>query len=718
MSLTSPPINRLRRITRNLSRILSSKSTYQSQRFRQCLIFVLLLVPFLLVLYTLSRFRYLPSLLGTHRPQVVPRSFDASTLQRSLSRLPPLRIIVVVAPFTPSEPNANNSTTPHYDEHSLVVLMTSLRLAQYDGTAVDLHVILAPHAQLASFEHVYHLVSSLEWPHGALSIANATTGGLFEHVLSAWTPTRGMSDAAVLVEASRTAPFTSNWYRYATTARIRYARRADVAAFALQPASRTSVLGMAAETRADVDQDVLFHTGAAHIGVLLPASVDVWRAFQRWFVAQRADWFLWPDVLAAKDKKDAAWNSYRGTVRAHWTLWFSRFCALHGLYTVYPRQMDPLPLLVNASKSGAQHHVVKLAFDGSVVPSNGAADGSSLIDAGNVDQIVQLGYNHNGMVSLTVVNEAFLETAQSWICNVDTAGIRPPGIVWITTDDVAYEALRKVRGSYAVRMSEMKGGSTGTSYGTPGYWLMMLERTFLIRDLVDRGVAVFAFETDQVWMRDPVAFVNRLVHNGDEVDMVGTLDTRHEIGGNFLFLQPTLATRRVWHEVCRRFLKAYRAHRMSRRSARSRKYLENDQSSLTKLVLFDEAFKSRNPVVFRALDTELFVDGRWYDGKRQFYRSAKSRSPIMINNNFLVGIDNKKKRLLEHGHWFVRDGRCAHDVVEAAIATNEQQGDKAGDALNGRRLVRRNGMDRRVIEGADVEADVESAVRAVGKEIG
>lgn len=70
----------------------------------------------------------------------------------------------------------------------------------------------------------------------------------------------------------------------------------------------------------------------------------------------------------------------------------------------------------------------------------------------------------------------------------------------------------------------------------------MLERTRLVRDFLDNGVAVFAFETDQVWLRDPLPFVQRIGYSADEGDIVGTLDTLHEIGGNSLFLNPTLAS--------------------------------------------------------------------------------------------------------------------------------------------------------------------------------
>jgi hypothetical protein len=314
---------------------------------------------------------------------------------------------------------------------------------------------------------------------------------------------------------------------------------------------------------------------------------------------------------------------------------------------------------------------------------------------------------------------ALLTTARSWTCNVDAAGVRPPGVVWIVTDEASRDAMQAVPDSETVFLSELRGGSeaAGTSYGTPGYWLLMLERTKLIREILERGVGVFAFETDQIWLRDPVPFVERLVHGGDDVDVVGTLDTRHEIAGNFLYLNPTLATRRLWREVSTRFEAAFHASKMDGRSSSGGKakwrYIENDQSLLTRLTLFDEELRARgNAAVFRALDLDLFADGRWYgegDDKdaKAHYRSARARAPVLINNNFLIGIDKKMERAQRHGHWFLdgNDGACAPEKVHAAVAANEaRRRAAAGGSLVG------------TGDEGDVETSLDLAISAIARE--
>lgn len=709
----------------------------------------------------------LTSLFLPHRPlapppafpfaptHALPPAFDARSAPRSaiITADRAFHVIVVVPPFTGRAPPPNPAYAPPprtdlppgsetYAPPALRLLLASLARAHYDNERVALRLVLAPEANASAFDARYHQCAAAAWPHGPKAVANATSGGLFELAVAAWNPPRTDPQKVLLVDASRATPLAPQYYRYLKSVRRRYAATAsDVAGFTLDPVRLRRPASGAAGYTSDLvaegaaGDEVFLYQNLPFVAAFSPVDSDVWRAFQRWFDAHRSEWFLWPTVVGAKDKSDSSWAYYRGTARAHWSLWFSRFCAEYGIYTVYPRRHRPEPL-PPVGRASALPPLSRYDFQGSLVSP------SQQISAANLEQIIELGRRQGGSVSLTVVNKAFLETARSWICNVDVASMRPPGVVWITTDDVAYEALRNVPNSQTVRMTEFRGGQarTGTSYATPGYWLLMLERTQLIRAILERGIGVFAFETDQVWLRDPVPFVQRLIHSGDEVDVVGTLDTRHEIGGNFLYLNPTLATRRVWREVCRRFEWAYKLNKMEGHTARYRRYMENDQSTLTKLIFFDEQFKTRNPVVFRALDTELFVDGRWYDKENKKYISPRSRSPIVINNNFLIGIENKMKRAMAHGHWFVAsDGHtCEQRTVKRAIRDNERRapngiglGDEASAALagilnggHGQPPVSVEDTDEALehvnasrVEGADVEAGLDAAMMAIRKEL-
>lgn len=762
------PSRAFRAFSRQISRFTTGYLPFTSttkpislshQRLRSFLRFVLFLTLAIFALLLLLPFVF--HVPATPPPRPLPHVFEPpplpdSTTHSLITPNTPFRIILLVPPYTnlpiprystdvPLDNPSNPDYISHYSPTSLLSLLSSLVSAHYDNEPITLDLLLSPDRNATAFTARHSLCASLSWPHGSKLIRNATTGGLFELAITAWNPTKSDPEKILLVDASRAQPFSPQFYRYLKSVRRRYLpTAADIAGFTLDPVlirRPASVLGQPTSELvsaplpppATVGDDVFLYQNLPFVPAFSPVNSDVWRAFQRWFAAHRSEWFLWPTVVGAKDKGDEAWGRYRGNLRAHWTLWFSRFCAEYAVYNVYPRKTRPEPL-PPVGRMSSLPPLMRVDFGGRNV------ERSQEIEDENLERIIELGRRQGGSVSLTVVNKAFLETARSWICNVDVASIRPPGVVWITTDDEAYEGLRGVKGSQTVQMKEFRGGraQTGTSYGTPGYWLLMLERTQLIRAILDRGVGVFLFETDQVWLRDPVPFVKRLVHSGDEVDVVGTMDTRHEIGGNFLYLNPTLSTRRVWGEVYRRFAKAYKDNRMEGHTSRYRRYMENDQSTLTKLIFFDEKFKSRNPVVFRALDTELFVDGRWYDLESKKYTSRRSRSPIVINNNFLIGIDKKKKRAQEHGHWFVSDNgqTCETDRVKRAVRDNELRAPlEDGQGGHGLEDPERHqlsleskenttaGNDESLtevqsalVEGADLEAGLDEAMKAIGKE--
>lgn len=460
----------------------------------------------------------------------------------------------------------------------------------------------------------------------------------------------------------------------------------------IQPMLDVSHLELTGVSDREDDEAMLWHAamGGEKHGVLMVLSNEAWRTFHTWLISQRANWFMWPSVSGLRDKRDERWVHYRHSVHASWYLWLSKFNAVYGLYVLYPRTVDASSLSIKYVDMPAQGEEMKKSSsekkerEREKVMVNKPllrvdlrsrriwhGNDSTIADK-RVHKIVRLGRAYRNAISLTVINRDFIDTARSWICNVDAAGFRPPGIVWITTDDDAHTALRDVRGTVAVRLMEM-GGASATSFGNPGYWRLMLQRSHLIRAILDHGVAVFAFETDQVWLRDPLPYIESLAwKSGYDVDIVGTIDSSHDIGGNFLYLLPTLATRRVWTEVCNRFSYTYEEYGIINKDVTSRTIIDNDQTLLTRLVLFEQPFRINFPTIFRTLDTDRFVSGRWYDGGKRFYTAPRARAPVVINNNFIEGVMRKTRRLRKHGHWFLdRQGQCNEAGVKRAIDENE-----------------------------------------------
>eukprot|EP00173_Palmaria_palmata_P005068 Plantae.Rhodophyta-Palmaria_palmata.ctg8184.p1 GENE.Plantae.Rhodophyta-Palmaria_palmata.ctg8184~~Plantae.Rhodophyta-Palmaria_palmata.ctg8184.p1 ORF type:complete len:233 (-),score=29.15 Plantae.Rhodophyta-Palmaria_palmata.ctg8184:654-1352(-) len=200
----------------------------------------------------------------------------------------------------------------------------------------------------------------------------------------------------------------------------------------------------------------------------------------------------------------------------------------------------------------------------------------------------------------------------------------------------------------------------------------MLERTALLRDVLDAGVGVLHFETDQIWFGSPMEAIDSAVVDGDELigqahvpDMVITINTRGEASGNFFLLRPTLATRHLWSVVTEEFFHSYRKSLKSKEAKRGQwHYIQNDQSLFTRYGLGQEEwYVDTFPVArYAVLNKQRFVDGTWYldfeDNKgakvtrRVHYTSPESLEPVVLNNNFMIGVDGKKKRAQRFSHWF------------------------------------------------------------------
>lgn len=297
-------------------------------------------------------------------------------------------------------------------------------------------------------------------------------------------------------------------------------------------------------------------------------------------------------------------------------------------------------------------------------------------------------------ISLTLTTGAFMDTTLSWLCNVIFLDIAPPAIVIVASDDKVADALiafikqhkRLEQGSLVISLQgALKAVAYASSpdaplqFGFSEYWMLVLQRTFMIRDLLEHGLSILLFETDQVWLSDPMPYIRHELQNptpskkgsGYEntriSDMVITLNTRHEVCGNFFFVRPSIGTRNVFTAVVDRFFVSYQVS-LNSRPAKEKKfhYIANDQSLLTNLVLeHDRIFSHKFPgVKYSVLNEELFVDGTWFldfedEGgrkvsKRKHYTSESSLYPVILNNDFLTGIEERMKRAQRFGFWFLK----------------------------------------------------------------
>lgn len=406
-------------------------------------------------------------------------------------------------------------------------------------------------------------------------------------------------------------------------------------------------------------------------------GVLLWDDFQTWYYRQRSEWRIYPHIShefeetpkfkrsrsnAKRDKQLTRVGTIVGmnyrTPSKVWELWISRFSSQYPVRVITRPQHD----------SGGEVDLGPVWDTKAYATYNDqdeTAPGQAYLEV--LRRIVAASASgphgiKKRQVSMTIVDTAFLDLTRSWLCNVQLAKFVPPNIVWLTLSDTVYEELTRMQVGTTIDLKgSLHSPAPDILYGHKTYWRLMLLRTRLISDLVARGVEVFLFETDQAWLQDPLLYMSR--ETG--ADMVGTLDTQHNVAGNTLLLRPTLPTRNLWRSVYERFLKSYMKVGVDNLKEEDTSFVEHDQHSLSDLLLYNEEYRAKYPVALALMNANLFVGGSWYSG---FYSAEESNRPVIINNNFISGVHKKRKRAIQFGHWFIDEqGTCMDEAVKKAL---------------------------------------------------
>jgi len=378
-------------------------------------------------------------------------------------------------------------------------------------------------------------------------------------------------------------------------------------------------------------------------------NVLLWDEFQTWYLTHRSEWRIYPHISGefaetpkfkrsrSNAKRDKALTRVGSIVGVNyrtpskvWNLWMARFAAQYPVRVVTHLQNDDDVAEVDLgpvwdTKAYATYNDV-----------DDSSPGEAYLDVLRRIVTASMSGSEKRQVSMTIVDTAF--------------------------SDTVYEELTRIQiGTTIDLKGSLHSPAPDILYGHKTYWRLMLLRTRLISDLVARGVEVFLFETDQVWLQDPFLYMNREAG----ADMIGTLDTQHNVAGNTLLLHPTLPTRKLWREVYERFLKSYMKVGVDNLQEEDTSFVEHDQHSLSDLLLYNEAYRAKFPVALALMNANLFVGGSWYSG---FYSSEESKQPVIINNNFISGVQKKRKRAIQFGHWFIDEsGQCIEEFVKKAL---------------------------------------------------
>lgn len=261
----------------------------------------------------------------------------------------------------------------------------------------------------------------------------------------------------------------------------------------------------------------------------------------------------------------------------------------------------------------------------------------------------------HGLVMIAIINDAFLPFTLSWMCNTKDMNIHDH-IIYITTDEYSKGKLSKTWRSKSVYIPSLHL-SGNQSFSKVGYVKLMNLRTQMILLMLVEHINVFLFETDCVWLSNPLPEIKLKMKSHDMLLVWQSRGT--SILGGFMVLRNTTATISLWKALSTKMWKLYKKIKNSKENAKVSK-LENDQVYFTKLVTAKYA-----KVKAGYLSNKKYADGKWYGFSKKEQKQVK---PVVINNNWISGNDKKIQRAQSWGHWFLRkDGKCDAEKVSKVV---------------------------------------------------
>jgi FkbM family methyltransferase len=284
--------------------------------------------------------------------------------------------------------------------------------------------------------------------------------------------------------------------------------------------------------------------------------------------------------------------------------------------------------------------------------------GNSMVDLDAAREL--LGFarrisGEHGVVLIQILNEGFVEMTKSWICNVQ----RFPGVLskllFIATDEAAYNAIRSFHPSVNV-VKLLYHAPKNLSYGQHAYFSFMLFRTKLLLILLEHDVTLFLIESDSLWLEDPTNLV--LLTPGDMVTMSDTIPPETFLQGGFQLLRPTSLTMNVWKKMLRRLNEV-----LKKSDGRDHIGDEGSEQHMLNALIQEEP-----GLQVGWLPREYFVPGVYYNDPEY---AATITNPKVILNNWIVGTDKKIERAKKWKHWFLaEDGQC--DLITATTASSRK----------------------------------------------
>lgn len=246
-------------------------------------------------------------------------------------------------------------------------------------------------------------------------------------------------------------------------------------------------------------------------------------------------------------------------------------------------------------------------------------------------------------VLITLLNDAYLPFAYSWLCNTKTMNIHSQVLFFVTNTESFVKLKREWPEVNLVCLPEEFDIRGRQLFSRVGYTKLMIARTYIIYKLLLKDIRLLLFEVDCLWISNPIP---ECLNNLKDNDILGTRRSKKGYlpAGGFLFFSTTNTMKKFWG------LLNEQTQDLLTNISKKHNYeveRENEQDYLTKLFR-----KKVVDIKFAFLPWERYPDGLWYRMSKQ---ERDATDPLLINNNWISGNEKKIARAEKWGHWFIDD---------------------------------------------------------------
>jgi hypothetical protein len=266
---------------------------------------------------------------------------------------------------------------------------------------------------------------------------------------------------------------------------------------------------------------------------------------------------------------------------------------------------------------------------------------------------IQLPGDDRPTVLMTSVNSGFWPLTLNFLCSwerVPTLDARK--ILYFAADQTSARQLRE-RGLVVLLASHAPESSKDADFGTLPYLLLNTVRTHLVRQLLALGYNVFQIDLDQVWLADPFPLISTHIKPG--IDLISQPEADGRPCGGLMLLRNTEAMRRAWDQTVvwleRHMVDYALADCIADMNV-------GDQTGILQQV-------RAKKVTVALLPSDLFPWGSlFFDGKTTKLQDPRQTRPMIVHNNYIIGMNSKIIRFKSYGLWLTKeskgtDGVCA-----------------------------------------------------------